>query len=118
MSLTPTSVLHSLLALALMLAPLVSTAMPVDSSAAPVAITADAGHAHHDTSVEIPSDSAPCDQHANCDGMCCAACAHCVTGAPMCAHPTSDFRPVQTPAHSHLHSTLVVSSPSRPPQAV
>ena len=117
MSLTPKFVLHSLLALALLLAPLVSTAMPMESAVAPAAVTADAEHAHHHTSVEGSSDSAPCDQHANCEGTCCAACAHCVTGAPMRANPTSDYHPVQAPAESRLHSTLVVSSPSRPPNA-
>lgn len=121
MSLTPNSVLHRLLALALLLAPLVSTAMPVEGSVEAAAMTAEAGHAHAahgDASAEVSSDSMPCDQHANCEGMCCAACAHCVTGAPMRVDPTSDFRPVQAPGESRLHSTLVVSAPSRPPQAV
>ncbi len=120
MLLTARSLLHCILVLALSLAPLVSTAMPVERPAANDTVTVGAGHAHaghHDAAVQVLSDTAPCDQHANCDGVCCAACAHCVAGAPMRANPTSDFQPVQAPGESRLHSTLVVSSPSRPPQA-
>jgi len=119
MSLTARSLFRCILALALSLAPLISTATSVERPAPSAAVTAAAGHAHaghHGAAAEVSSDSAPCDQHANCEGVCCAACAHCVSGAPACA--TAAFRPVQAPAESHLHSTLVVSSPSRPPQAV
>lgn len=113
--------LHSLLALALLVAPLASNAAPIEHHAAMDAIAGDAAHAqheHHDTSAPVPSKPAPCDQHADCDGLCCAACAHCATAALARSTPTAYFRPIQTPAEPHLHSTLVVSSPSRPPQAV
>ncbi len=120
MSLTPKSVLHRLLALALMLAPLVSTAMPIEQSVAPAAVATGAGHAHygaHDASIPPTSESVPCGQHADCDSQCCAACAHCATAVPAPVDTGMRFRPVQAAIETYLHSTLVVSSPSRPPQA-
>lgn len=114
------SVLHAVLAFALLLAPMMPKAAQAQQQAAGAVVAIDAEHAHHghqDASASATTDTA-CDQHADCDGLCCAVCAHCATAAP--AHPalTAFFRPVQTPAKSHLRSTLVASSPNRPPQGV
>lgn len=71
-------------------------------------------HAAHDHTQAGDNAS---DQHASCSGNCCATCAHCGMAPLEIAATGSPVRPVQVATTQQLHDTLIVSAPSRPPQA-
>lgn len=118
------SFFKTLLALVLLLTPV----LPDIASAVgthPAHVQHHADHGDHASAAANPTapgqaqtvDHGSCDHHASCSGNCCATCAQCgmstlaitVTGLPI--------RSVQTAANQHLHHTVIVSTPSRPPQA-
>lgn len=118
-------ILHFVLAVALIAAPLVPAfGMPHHVAQKQVAEVLDShdhgAHAHiaPEASTDTATAQANCVQHDGCDGSCCATCAQYFTANPGAAPDSSPMHSIQSPVVAALHPTLYVASLIRPPQAV
>lgn len=70
--------------------------------------------AHHAPDFQVKSSS--CDKHDDCQGQCCAVCAHCFTVSVPIMPALGPAHPVQTATVRELHDSLLVTFLNRPPQ--